>query len=760
MKRLLLSLVVAVAWAHVALAQVCTSLPNPSSSLYGWQSADAITGLSDGANITAWPDLSGNTNPAYLSWDFAHHTFAGPVYKTGIVNGRPVARFTAATMTSAQPSIASTGFTFVAVVRPASFSTPMEILAGGPGSYGWSINQSTGTQGLSIPYVVGLGNSSTGLNAISFQLVAVTYNGTSGTFYYNGATDGTFSSMQTFAFGQANIGAYSGNVSATALTGDIAQVAQWKAVLGTSDLCTVFQCLAAEYGITLSTSLCGTPTPTITAGGPTLTPTPTITNTPTPTATPTMKPLFMGSVLNNGFYIDYSSDGTAFAAPPGVTNPVFTFPGAGGSGTSTETEAVQLFYWNNAYWAIYEFNDFTGSNAAGLATSTTPGGTWTWVTDITFVSGGGTHTVWGPRVMKDDDGTLVAYATVTDCPGSCAGQNSRTVVVRANSTALTSWGSPTTIDSHIFFPFIMPPSQSPFGAYTIWGNDGTDATSGPLVIKTAASLTGVTYHQERFGNWSGLMNQLAAAFPYLIQKTGSAWRMYVNDNGLSDLFYITDSADGQLTWNPVNNLSQVTITPPDASFHTKSFLLAADIRTNTPTPTNTGGTPTPTPTGANTATATAPTATPTVNTPTATAATPTRTVTTTPPATATGAAQPQCGNVSVSGIEKKNLLSFRQQISSTTNPVQIVPAPAQGNIHVTHLTLDCWPNSSWPTSVLGTYQAGSGELVRTYSLNSSRSGGNDDWGVLPRCVPGSGGLWLGLSDATVTCEATGQYFLQ
>ena len=60
------------------------SIPNLSM----WLKADAITGLADGATVTAWPDSSGNSRNATL-------LSGAPAFKTNALNGRPVVRFAA-----------------------------------------------------------------------------------------------------------------------------------------------------------------------------------------------------------------------------------------------------------------------------------------------------------------------------------------------------------------------------------------------------------------------------------------------------------------------------------------------------------------------------------------------------------------------------------------------------------------------------------------------------------------------------------------
>jgi len=60
----------------------------PVANLSLWLKADAITGLSDGDSVSSWADFSGNENDAAQA-TAAHQ----PVYKTGIINGKPVVRF-------------------------------------------------------------------------------------------------------------------------------------------------------------------------------------------------------------------------------------------------------------------------------------------------------------------------------------------------------------------------------------------------------------------------------------------------------------------------------------------------------------------------------------------------------------------------------------------------------------------------------------------------------------------------------------------
>jgi hypothetical protein len=59
--------------------------------LAAWFKADTITGLANGAAVSTWPDLSGNTNHATQPT-----TNRQPTYVTGAMNGLPVVRFNTA----------------------------------------------------------------------------------------------------------------------------------------------------------------------------------------------------------------------------------------------------------------------------------------------------------------------------------------------------------------------------------------------------------------------------------------------------------------------------------------------------------------------------------------------------------------------------------------------------------------------------------------------------------------------------------------
>ncbi|MBN1673211.1 MAG: FecR domain-containing protein [Kiritimatiellae bacterium] len=85
---------VAVVGATIAVAQQpivagrAAPAPDTVPGLALWLKADAISGLADGSPVPAWPDSSGNLRHA------VHKARARqPVFRTGVLNGRPVLAF-------------------------------------------------------------------------------------------------------------------------------------------------------------------------------------------------------------------------------------------------------------------------------------------------------------------------------------------------------------------------------------------------------------------------------------------------------------------------------------------------------------------------------------------------------------------------------------------------------------------------------------------------------------------------------------------
>ena len=113
---------------------VILTLPEPSLSvtdnLQLWLDASQITGLNDGDPVATWADVSGYSRSATQST-------AGkrPIYKTNILNGKPVLRFDGADDVMVTPSILNTDIHTIFVVAKTS-KTESDIIGTGGNSAG------------------------------------------------------------------------------------------------------------------------------------------------------------------------------------------------------------------------------------------------------------------------------------------------------------------------------------------------------------------------------------------------------------------------------------------------------------------------------------------------------------------------------------------------------------------------------------------------------------------------------------------------
>lgn len=99
-------------------------LPNSLSGLVFWLKADSITGVSNGTQITAWNDSSGNGK--------TFSTANGPTMVSNCLNGKPCLQFNGTNQYLQQAgvydvSLNTTAFTFLVIVRTMSMGTSGEI---------------------------------------------------------------------------------------------------------------------------------------------------------------------------------------------------------------------------------------------------------------------------------------------------------------------------------------------------------------------------------------------------------------------------------------------------------------------------------------------------------------------------------------------------------------------------------------------------------------------------------------------------------
>ncbi len=227
---------------------ISTGTDVPTADMEVWYKADAITGLSDGDLLTAWPDSSGN---GYVTnQPISTHA---PAYKTGIVNGKPVVRFSATrgdAVRSSAPTSASDQTLFV-VLKPNSGSLSGTPMIRNPDVGALLLRLSSGKIDLVRAGVAIIGTGGTTLSSSSFSIICGTYSSaTSWAVYLNGTADGSGSTTVTLTSGGVMNGLGSDGIfGGNSFDGDIAELITYSAVLGSTDRGTVTSYLQSKYGI-------------------------------------------------------------------------------------------------------------------------------------------------------------------------------------------------------------------------------------------------------------------------------------------------------------------------------------------------------------------------------------------------------------------------------------------------------------------------------------------------------------------------------
>ena len=235
-----------------------------TANLILWLKADALA-YADGASVAAWADSSGSGN---------NMTGGGtaPIFRTGILNSKPVVRFngTSSTMTGAfVPVTGASDRTVIAVITNGvgpSNSAGMRILGwGGTGSFG-------NTYALMFRAIAAGTDASmrgdtfaidhwtyydTFYPVVSYRqpnsnptLLAAEYNGTTNRIYVNGESSGERNyTLNTSAATNFHLGFRGGGFNDQYFQGDVAEVLIWNSVLSTTDRQNVECYLALKYNL-------------------------------------------------------------------------------------------------------------------------------------------------------------------------------------------------------------------------------------------------------------------------------------------------------------------------------------------------------------------------------------------------------------------------------------------------------------------------------------------------------------------------------
>jgi len=232
-------------------------VPTDISGLVLWLKADEMVAdgnaAADGDAVATWTDHSGTSNNATQS------TAANkPIYKTNIVNGKPVIRCNADSGTAQ--------YMLTANNDPTNPSTRIVVAknTSSVAGYGYrcalDVDPTTQSMLVTNPATTGSGTwrayagaylNSTVDAATTFKIAAAGLNGASSYIRVNGAvTSGNTGAQE--ATGKTSIGGSSSGDTQNSWTGDIAEVLIYNSQLTAGDAARVESYLAAKYGITLS----------------------------------------------------------------------------------------------------------------------------------------------------------------------------------------------------------------------------------------------------------------------------------------------------------------------------------------------------------------------------------------------------------------------------------------------------------------------------------------------------------------------------
>ena len=248
--------------------------PDDISGCMLWLKADAITGHSDGDDLTAWTDSSGEGHDITVPPTAARR----PHYKTGIINSKAAILFTG----SADEYLTTSGingktkggvdYTVFLVVKPSDVSSPInQLMFGVSGVSNW---QSTGLGNNSNKIMMGIDNASkfavygkdidsdvsigTALSDNTAYVLSCVYDDSENIMWQ--FIDGTQSDKETSfesgtnSSGHPTMGAIltvgrGGTTYSNEYTGYIAEVVVFDSVLSERNLVDVNHYLGNKYGI-------------------------------------------------------------------------------------------------------------------------------------------------------------------------------------------------------------------------------------------------------------------------------------------------------------------------------------------------------------------------------------------------------------------------------------------------------------------------------------------------------------------------------
>lgn len=219
---------------------------NPTSitGLQAWFKADAITGKNDGDAIAQWNDSSGNARHATQATGANQ-----PLYKTNILNGKPVARFDGTDSLATASFTAITQPTTIFVVASTRTSgTGTQFICDGIGSTNRNaIFEASGAGTMSIFSNAVLASAITGAQPLSIWTAL--FNNTASDLRKNGTSIVNGTSGAQVLTG-VRLGA--SDTASSNLIGDIAEYLLYVGNVSGSNRTAVERYLSQKYGIAVA----------------------------------------------------------------------------------------------------------------------------------------------------------------------------------------------------------------------------------------------------------------------------------------------------------------------------------------------------------------------------------------------------------------------------------------------------------------------------------------------------------------------------
>lgn len=287
---------------------------------------------------------------------------------------------------------------------------------------------------------------------------------------------------------------------------------------------------------------------------------------PVEAASFTTSAVYTASTPYKNLNILSTADGVNFSAPGGVSNPVYTFPGGGGSGTTSATLSSSLMFSRGKYWICYEINDFSGTQRTfGISSAASLAGPWTWVTDVTMSTTGTSGLyVWNPHWFIDDDGSvhIIVYVGINSMTTQA---DTPYIVDCLDTTNYNSWSAPIQITGS--FPSgglgdfcLISPNNSPLGLYSLWYRK----YNGDFQELATSASRASGYTVAKSNNVLGIGKFYEGMMPFKLPS--GRWRFYTYPTGIGKGWSFVDSDANWANFTGLRNTS----------------LFAADGISNTP----------------------------------------------------------------------------------------------------------------------------------------------------------------------------------